>query len=180
MPDLIDAQWNLKHDACYLEAKLLDLYDRPMTLIEVLTRTDNMWSEVPTIDRLWVAENYLSHKQLLPVYDKWINTLMKKAESTACHLLIVCKNYFVTENKEKYTKACKKLNFRLLCNMRAEYGTVNEAEHALYFIFLHNLFNNEEINLRQMVSTCKSAMGGKAWKPLDDLVTYLREQENVN
>ena len=50
----ITAEWNKEHRACYSASQLASLYDRPMGLCEVLTRTDGPWDDVSTADRLWV------------------------------------------------------------------------------------------------------------------------------
>ena len=50
----ITAKWNRKHGACYTDERLAALYDRPMTLLEVLTRCDGKWRMVSTVDRIWV------------------------------------------------------------------------------------------------------------------------------
>ena len=50
----ITAEWNKEHQACYPDERLASLYDRPMGLCEVLTRTDGPWDDVSTADRLWV------------------------------------------------------------------------------------------------------------------------------
>ena len=47
--------------ACYDADRLAKLYDRPMTALEVLTRTDGPWADVPQIDRLWTV----LHKDVL-------------------------------------------------------------------------------------------------------------------
>ena len=39
--------------ACYSHERLADLYDRPHTPLEVLTRNDGPWAYVPPKDRLW-------------------------------------------------------------------------------------------------------------------------------
>ena len=51
---MIDATWCRAHYACYGDLRLARLFDRPMTLLEVLTRRDGPWWRVPAADRLWV------------------------------------------------------------------------------------------------------------------------------
>lgn len=51
---IIDAAWNRRHRACYGDWRLKELYDRPMTLLEVLTRCDGPWASVDDEDRVWV------------------------------------------------------------------------------------------------------------------------------
>lgn len=41
--------------ACYSADRLAALYDRPHTPLEVLTRTDGQWADVPAKDRLWTV-----------------------------------------------------------------------------------------------------------------------------
>ena len=41
--------------ACYSAERLAALYDRPHTPLEVLTRTDGPWADVPAKDRLWTV-----------------------------------------------------------------------------------------------------------------------------
>jgi len=41
--------------ACYSADRLAALYDRPHTPLEVLTRTDGPWADVPAKDRLWTV-----------------------------------------------------------------------------------------------------------------------------
>ena len=50
---MIDARWCRKRSACYTDRRLASLFDRPMTLLEVLTRRDGPWKRVPAKDRLW-------------------------------------------------------------------------------------------------------------------------------
>ena len=55
-----------KFGACYCADVLRKLYDRPLTLLEVLTRNDTPeWKEVPAADRLWVAERRLNGVEAL-------------------------------------------------------------------------------------------------------------------
>jgi hypothetical protein len=49
--------------ACYSADRLAALYDRPHTPLEVLTRKDGAWSDVPDKDRVWTVVRALSHKQ---------------------------------------------------------------------------------------------------------------------
>ena len=49
----IDARWCRKRQACYTDWRLARLFDRPMTLAQVLTRRDGRWRRVPAADRLW-------------------------------------------------------------------------------------------------------------------------------
>jgi hypothetical protein len=49
--------------ACYSANRLAALYDRPHTPLEVLTRKDGAWSDVPDKDRVWTVVRTLSHKQ---------------------------------------------------------------------------------------------------------------------
>lgn len=51
-----------KWQACYDADRLAELYDRPMTPLEVLTRTDGAWADVPAKDRLWTV----CHDGVLP------------------------------------------------------------------------------------------------------------------
>ena len=53
MSTLIDAAWCRERRACYSDRRLARLFDRPMTLLEVLTRRDGPWKRVPAKDRLW-------------------------------------------------------------------------------------------------------------------------------
>lgn len=48
--------------ACYGADRLAELYDRPHTPLEVLTRNDGPWADVPAKDRLWTA----MHNGVLP------------------------------------------------------------------------------------------------------------------
>lgn len=41
--------------ACYSADRLAALYDRPHTPLEVLTRNDGPWADVPAKDRLWTV-----------------------------------------------------------------------------------------------------------------------------
>ena len=54
MNTLIYARWCRERGACYTDRRLARLFDRPMTLLEVLTRRDGRWKRVPAQDRLWV------------------------------------------------------------------------------------------------------------------------------
>ena len=54
-PLMIDAKWNRRHGACYTDARLAALYDRPMTPLEVMTRKDGGWIYVTDADRAWVG-----------------------------------------------------------------------------------------------------------------------------
>ena len=54
-PLMIDAAWNRRHNACYTDARLAALYDRPMTPLEVMTRADGKWADVTDADRAWVG-----------------------------------------------------------------------------------------------------------------------------
>jgi hypothetical protein len=49
--ELVRDQW----EACYPADRLAALYDRPHTALEVLTRTDGAWADVPDADRLWTV-----------------------------------------------------------------------------------------------------------------------------
>jgi hypothetical protein len=61
--DMIDEN---KFGACYDSDLLKKLYDRPLTLLEVLTRNDTPeWKEVKLGDRLWVAERKLNGTEAL-------------------------------------------------------------------------------------------------------------------
>lgn len=61
--DMIDKN---KFGACYDANELRKLYDRPLTLLEVLTRNDTPeWKEVKLGDRLWVAERKLNGTEAL-------------------------------------------------------------------------------------------------------------------
>lgn len=51
---MIDAAWCREREACYSDGKLAVLFNRPMTLMEVLTRQDGPWADVPAADRVWV------------------------------------------------------------------------------------------------------------------------------
>ena len=50
---MIDPKWCRERGACYSDKRLARLFDRPMTLMEVLTRRDGQWKRVPAGDRLW-------------------------------------------------------------------------------------------------------------------------------
>ena len=50
---MIDARWCRRYGAWYGDRRLARLFDRPMTLLEVLTRRDGPWRRVPAVDRLW-------------------------------------------------------------------------------------------------------------------------------
>lgn len=52
--------------ACYSSERLAALYDRPHTPLEVLTRQDGPWADVPAKDRLWtvLCEDVLPDKML--------------------------------------------------------------------------------------------------------------------
>lgn len=67
---LIDAEWNIAKNACYSRDRLQKLYDRPMSLLEVLTRQDGEWANVATYDRTWVASKYLSEEHLIYISQK--------------------------------------------------------------------------------------------------------------
>ena len=54
MNTLIDAKWCRERGACYTDRHLAKLFDRPMGVLEVLTRRDGRWKRVPARDRLWV------------------------------------------------------------------------------------------------------------------------------
>ena len=49
--ELVRDDW----EACYRPERLASLYDRPMTVLEVLTRKDGPWANVPDADRLWTV-----------------------------------------------------------------------------------------------------------------------------
>lgn len=52
---MIDAATIRAMNPCkdYTDDRLTELFDRPMTLAEVLTRKDGPWSAVPIVDRQW-------------------------------------------------------------------------------------------------------------------------------
>jgi hypothetical protein len=52
---LITAEKCREWGACYDDERLRQLYDRPMTALEVLQRKDGEWAYVPDRDRLWTA-----------------------------------------------------------------------------------------------------------------------------
>ncbi len=54
MEPIMDASWCREHGACYTNDRLAALFDRPMTVLEVLTRTDGAWADVSARDRFWV------------------------------------------------------------------------------------------------------------------------------
>ena len=48
--------------ACYEADRLAALFERPLTPLDVLTRRDGAWSDVPATDRFWVV----LHEGVLP------------------------------------------------------------------------------------------------------------------
>lgn len=74
---MIDAKWNRKHFACYGDDQLRELYDRKMTIWEVLTRKDGNWSGVPNNDRIWVLTRpgVFTKKQR----NEWLARLVERA-----------------------------------------------------------------------------------------------------
>lgn len=77
MDEFIDAKWNRDHGACYSDERLAELYDRPMTVFEVLTRRDGPWADVPAVDRIWVA----SHRDVMPraIRLEWLARMVERA-----------------------------------------------------------------------------------------------------
>ena len=49
--ELVRDEWN----ACYPKSRLAELYDRPHTPLDVLTRDDGEWATVSARDRLWTV-----------------------------------------------------------------------------------------------------------------------------
>lgn len=66
----IDADWCIQQSACYTKAKLEALFDRPHTLLEVLTRDDGSWAHVSPGDRIWVFWLAATEAQCKAVGDK--------------------------------------------------------------------------------------------------------------
>ena len=62
MPTLIDAALCREWRACYSNARLAELFDRPHTLLEVLTRRDGPWERVSGEHRVWVAMQSLGNR----------------------------------------------------------------------------------------------------------------------
>ena len=57
------------YKAWYSPERLALLYDKPMTVLEVLTRVDGPWAEVPAEDRLWtVLRNELIDAKTLRLF----------------------------------------------------------------------------------------------------------------
>jgi len=50
----IDAKWCREWGGRYGDQRLAELFDRPMTVPEVMTRRDGPWRSVKAADRLWV------------------------------------------------------------------------------------------------------------------------------
>ena len=57
-------------EACYEPDRLTELFNRPCTPIEVLTRADGAWASVPNEDRLWVV----LRPRVLPAPVAWLFT----------------------------------------------------------------------------------------------------------
>ena len=79
MPELlIDAAWNRKHNACYGDRQLEALYDRPHTILEVLTRRDGDWATVSDRDRVWVLTRVgvMSRDQT----NEWLEMLVARSK----------------------------------------------------------------------------------------------------
>ena len=66
----ITAKWNIDHRACYSASQLASLYDRPMVLRDVLTRTDGPWDDVLAEDRMWVFWRAATQDQQATTLDR--------------------------------------------------------------------------------------------------------------
>ena len=73
---LIDARWNINNRACYPTSLLEELYDRPMSIKEVLTRKDGKWDKVSNADRIWV----LTRPEVMSVKQRneWLARILER------------------------------------------------------------------------------------------------------
>ena len=78
---MVDAAWNRAHNACYYDSRLQALYDRPMSGMEVATRIDGPWWNVPARDRIWVIIRLFPRLQL----NEWLARLVERALGRTKH-----------------------------------------------------------------------------------------------
>lgn len=146
---LIDQHFCRKHKACYTDEKLHELFDRPMTIEEVLTRNDGPWEDIPFKDRRWVFLRAATRQQVLnwlaSIVEKALSCVRKPHKSLTVVVEALKKDSVTTENCHAVCAVRQQLNIR---NVYGSYvyaaNAAGQAAYATFNIYNRSVFASDE------------------------------------